>query len=89
MVHGEMRPTTKVRDLAAFDLDWTLPRGPTVCEILARPLGRIAEMQRLESLQAEIDFRTAREEMPGWYKDTSLNELVVWSQNTSLKSGAD
>jgi HAD superfamily phosphoserine phosphatase-like hydrolase len=88
MVHDEMNPTTTVRGLAAFDLDGTLLRGPTVCEILAKPLGRLAEMQRLESLQTEIDFTTAREEMARWYKDVAVDDLVLHLRNAEWAPGA-
>jgi hypothetical protein len=34
--------------LAVFDLDGTLLRGPTVCEVLARALGRLDRLWQLE-----------------------------------------
>jgi phosphoserine phosphatase len=51
--------------LALFDLDGTLLRGPTVCEVLARALGRLNHMRQLEALIAglsDIDIAAAREE---------------------------
>ncbi len=33
-----------IRGLAVFDLDGTLLRGDTVCEVLAKPLDRLVEM---------------------------------------------
>ena len=35
-------------DLAVFDLDGTLLRGSTVCEVLAAPIGRLEEMAAIE-----------------------------------------
>lgn len=45
--------------LAVFDLDGTLLRGPTVCEVLARTLGRLDRMRQLEVLIAglsDVDY---------------------------------
>ena len=64
-----------MRGLVAFDLDGTLLRGPTVCEMLAEPLGRRAEMQRFEALSSEADIAAAREEMARWYEGRSAKEL--------------
>jgi hypothetical protein len=36
--------------LTVFDLDGTLLRGPTVCEVLAQTLGRLNQMRQLEVL---------------------------------------
>jgi HAD superfamily phosphoserine phosphatase-like hydrolase len=88
MVHDEMRSSAKVRGLAAFDLDGTLLRGATVCEILAKPLGRLAEMQRLESLKSQIDITTAREEMAQWYKHAAVDDLVIHLRNAEWAPGA-
>ena len=54
--------------LVVFDLDGTLLRGDTVCEILAKPLGRIDEMKRFEGLTSEDDIADARSQMAEWYK---------------------
>jgi hypothetical protein len=59
--------------LAVFDLDGTLLRGPTVCEVLAQALGRLDHMKQLEALIAglsDIDITAAREEMARWYQDS-------------------
>ena len=40
--------------LAAFDLDGTLLRGETVCEAIARPLGRLERMQAIAGLLASL-----------------------------------
>jgi HAD superfamily phosphoserine phosphatase-like hydrolase len=65
--------------LAVFDLDGTLLRGPTVCEVLARALGRLDHMKQLETLitgLSDIDIAAAREEMVRWYQEMSLVELT-------------
>jgi phosphoserine phosphatase len=65
------------RGLVPFDLDGTLLRGPTVCELLATPLGRLAEMRRFEALSAESEIAAAREEMARWYAGLSEVELCA------------
>jgi hypothetical protein len=50
-----MPPETQ--GIAAFDLDGTLLRVPTVCEILAKPLDRLEAMRRFEAFTAERDIR--------------------------------
>jgi phosphoserine phosphatase len=65
--------------LAVFDLDGTLLRGPTVCEVLAQALGRFSHMRQLEALIAglsDVDIAAAREEMVRWYRETPLTDLT-------------
>jgi HAD superfamily phosphoserine phosphatase-like hydrolase len=65
--------------LAVFDLDGTLVRGSTVCEVLAQALGRLDHMKQLEALiagVADIDIAAARQEMVRWYREMSLAELT-------------
>lgn len=65
--------------LAVFDLDGTLLRGPTVCEVLAQALGRRDQMRQLEaSISAGSDaaIAAARDEMFRWYRGLSLAELT-------------
>lgn len=61
--------------LVVFDLDGTLLCGPTVCELLAEPLGRAAEMQGFEALSAEADIAKSRVEMASWYRGISQEVL--------------
>jgi HAD superfamily phosphoserine phosphatase-like hydrolase len=65
------------RGVVAFDLDGTLLRGPTVCELLAQPLGRVAEMRRFEALSSEAEIAAAREEMARWYEGRTPAELCA------------
>lgn len=64
-------------DLAVFDLDGTLTRGDTVCEVIARPLGHLARMRELEAIDGNDTeaIIAAREEMAGWYRQRSLEDL--------------
>jgi HAD superfamily phosphoserine phosphatase-like hydrolase len=55
--------------LVAFDLDGTLVRGPTICESLAEPLGKLSRMREFEQLRDLAQIRAARQEMLGWYGD--------------------
>lgn len=63
--------------LAVFDLDGTLTRGDTVCEVIARPLGHLARMRELEAIDGNDTeaIIAAREEMAGWYRQKSLEDL--------------
>ena len=64
-----------IRGLACFDLDGTLLRRPTICEMLAEPLGRSDEMVRIEALSDETAIAEARAEMVGWYVGVPQDEL--------------
>jgi phosphoserine phosphatase len=53
--------------LAAFDLDGTLIRGPTICESLAERLGKLPRMREMEQMRDIAEIRAARHEMLAWY----------------------
>jgi HAD superfamily phosphoserine phosphatase-like hydrolase len=76
--------------LAVFDLDGTLLRGPTVCEVLAGPLGRLDRMQQFEALlrASELDIAAAREEMAGWYRAAPLADLTSLLETATVAPGA-
>ena len=61
--------------LVVFDLDGTLLRGPTVCEVLAKSLGRLERMRQLERFASDPELRIAREEMAGWYLPVGFARL--------------
>jgi phosphoserine phosphatase len=62
--------------LVVFDLDGTLLRGRTVCEVLAEPLGRLQRMREIERITSHRDaLRAAREEMAAWYRPVGLERL--------------
>jgi len=73
--------------LVAFDLDGTLLRGETVCEALARGLGRIERMRELERATTPQELRAAREEMARWYADASAENLTECLPSLSLAPG--
>ena len=79
----------KPAGLVVFDLDGTLLRGPTVCELLAGPLGRAAEMQRFEALSAEPDIAKSRVEMASWYLGKSPEELCDPLNRATWSPGVD
>jgi phosphoserine phosphatase len=74
--------------LVVFDLDGTLLRGPTVCEILAGPLGRTQRMQELERFKTREELRAAREEMAGWYRVASVSTLLASLEGARFAAGA-
>jgi HAD superfamily phosphoserine phosphatase-like hydrolase len=66
--------------LAVFDLDGTLLRGATICEVLAQTLGRLDHMRQLEALIAglsDVAITAAREEMVRWYREVPLADLIA------------
>ena len=77
-----------IRGLAVFDLDGTLLRGDTVCEVLAKPLDRLVEMKEFEGLTEEHDIAAAREQMIGWYKTRTTSELLAELPSASWAPGA-
>ncbi len=76
------------RGLVVFDLDGTLLRGPTVCELLAAPLGRSDEMRAFESLDAEQDIAQARVEMAHWYDRIPRGRLLMSLEAAQWAPGA-
>jgi HAD superfamily phosphoserine phosphatase-like hydrolase len=79
---------TPGRALVVFDLDGTLLRGPTVCEVLARSLGRLDRMQQLERFVTQDDLRAAREEMAGWYRAVGIAHLRDVLRDARVAPGA-
>jgi phosphoserine phosphatase len=64
------------RALVVFDLDGTLVRGLTVCEVLAQSLGRLPRMQEFERMKDRESISAAREEMALWYREVSRSTLL-------------
>src|SRR5262245_55058576 len=77
-----------IRGIAVFDLDGTLLRGDTVCEVLAKPLGRIREMKRFEALTVESDIEIGRAEMAEWYEGHPIESLQGHLWNARWAPGA-
>jgi len=57
------------RGLVVFDLDGTLIRSLSACELLARGLGRAERMRQFEALSTPAEIAQARLEMAAWYAD--------------------
>ena len=75
--------------IVAFDLDGTLLRGDTACEVLARPIGRLARMREMEASSSTEQLAAARTEMAGWYQDYSRSELLGFLDQAELAPGAE
>ncbi len=73
--------------LVAFDLDGTLLRQHTVCEILANQLGTSERMRQLEQLHQPEDIRQARREMLEWYRAHSFTQLCAFLPNAHVAPG--
>jgi phosphoserine phosphatase len=74
--------------LVVFDLDGTLTRGPTVCEILAAGFGRSIETRRIEGYSTAEEIISGREEMAGWYRKSSREDLEGYLSEARLAPGA-
>ena len=74
--------------LVVFDFDGTLARGDSVCEVLARPLGKLARMQEFERLRDQDSIANARAEMARWYESVSREELIGSLVNVRIADGA-
>lgn len=75
-------------ELAALDLDGTLLRGDTVCEAIARKLGRLGRMRELERASTTEEIRRSREEMARWYDPYSPEDLSEPLPDMDLAPGA-
>ena len=78
----------QIRGIVAFDLDGTLLRGDTVCEILAKPLGRLEDMKRFEAFRTETEIVAARKQMAGWYRGSAADRLQASLSHVSWAPGA-
>lgn len=78
-----------MQGLVCFDLDGTLLRGPTVCEVLAESLGRLAEMQQFETLTSEPEIVLARIEIERWYRESGVPDLAERCKGAQLAPGAE
>ena len=62
--------------LVAFDLDGTLVRGDTVCEVIARRLGHLDHMRVLETEATDAaSLIRVRSELARYYRGRSVSEL--------------
>jgi len=77
-----------VQGLIGFDLDGTLLRGMTVCEVLAEALGHSDVMKRYERLATERDISEARMDMARWYQGHTYDDLQAHLESACLAPGA-
>ena len=82
-----MRTEKSAHGLVVFDLDGTLIRGSTVCELLAEPLGKLSRMQQFEKLKTEDEIILARIEMASWYADIPRTRLIESLEAARLAPG--
>lgn len=75
--------------LAVFDLDGTLMRGPSCCELIAASIGRSAEMAAFEAATGDRQVRAAREEMARWYAKVERTRLSNVIAGARLAPGAE
>jgi phosphoserine phosphatase len=75
--------------LAVFDLDGTLMRGPSCCELIAASIGRSAEMAAFEAASGDRQVRAAREEMARWYAKVERTRLSNVIAGARLAPGAE
>lgn len=78
-----MRPA-----LVAFDVDGTLLRGETVCECIARGIGRVEEMAAFERLGSQDEIAAARRAMLEWYIPHGRPALLRCVRGATLAPGA-
>jgi phosphoserine phosphatase len=76
------------RALVVFDLDGTLLRGPTACELIALSLGRERRMSEMERLTAPGDIAAARREMASWYLGAESARLLAALDAARVAPGA-
>ena len=85
MAHEELVPSSV--GLVIFDLDGTLLRGRTVCEVIADRIGRGRRMREMESLTDRAAIALARREMAGWYVDKEQADLVACLEEADIAPG--
>lgn len=74
--------------LAAFDVDGTLLRGPTLCECIAAGIGKLEAMRAIERLTERSEITHARYEMLSWYRAHDREVLLRHARSATLAPGA-
>jgi phosphoserine phosphatase len=77
-----------VQGIVGFDLDGTLLRGPTACEVIAEPLGRLEQMKYFETMKTEQEIVSARTEMARWYDGRAFADLQCFCERACWAPGA-
>lgn len=75
--------------LVAFDVDGTLLRGETICECIARGIGKVDEMREFEKLASQLDIASGRQAMLEWYKPHGRNDLLAHLSTIRLAPGVE
>lgn len=75
--------------LAAFDLDGTLLRGDTVCQVIARQMGHLQRMNEIEQLHDLAEVASARAELAQYYRSVSRQTLLSYVEGCALAPGAE
>jgi phosphoserine phosphatase len=70
--------------LVIFDLDGTLLRGMTSCELIADRIGMLDQMRAFEMLTGEEEIGRARTEMLGWYRSHDRSQLLEALNDATL-----
>jgi phosphoserine phosphatase len=78
--------------LVAFDLDGTVLRGDTVCQVLAKALGHEAELRRLEAAHERqrdrASLRALRDTLAGHYRAVTPEALASHLSRLTLAPGS-
>lgn len=85
---SQMLRSDALPGLVAFDVDGTLLRGETVCECIARNIGRTEEMRRFELLRSQAEIAEARRAMLEWYAPHGKAALLTHMGGVQLAPGA-
>lgn len=75
--------------LVIFDVDGTLLRGDTACQVIARGIGKYDRMCELERLGGQEQIVAAREEMAGWYIEAGRNVVQSHLSDLNWAPGVD
>jgi phosphoserine phosphatase len=74
--------------LVAFDVDGTLLRGETICECIARSIGKIEDARAFELLKTHADITEARRMMLEWYTPHGKEALTSCLSGLRMAPGA-
>ena len=74
--------------LAVFDVDGTLLRGVTACQVIARRLGKYERMCELERVTGREGVIAERKEMARWYIDAGQAEVEAALEGLQWAPGA-
>lgn len=70
-----------------IDLDGTIIREETICQLIANSIGKSERMNELEDSHSLKNIDKSRKEILEWYKNHSLDELISYLENAKLGPG--